>query len=127
LDPQPGPEVNYQYEMIYKTDYHIHSWFSDGKGAPEDYIAPAVAAGIKEIGFSEHLTLFRGFLEWSMDSPDVERYIRHIKVLKENTGYHCKNRPGSRFLPGKKEIRSVSAMQILITLSDLSITLEIAR
>ena len=45
--------------MIYRTDYHIHSSFSDGRAAPEDYIAPAIAAGLKEIGFSEHLTLFQ--------------------------------------------------------------------
>ena len=90
--------------MIYKTDYHIHSWFSDGKGAPEDYIAPAVAAGIKEIGFSEHLTLFKGFLEWSMDSPDVERYIQHIKALKENTrNIIVKTGLEVDFFPGKEK------------------------
>ena len=32
--------------MIYKTDYHMHSSFSDGRSAPEDYIAAAIAAGL---------------------------------------------------------------------------------
>ncbi len=94
--------------MIYRTDYHIHSWFSDGKSAPEDYIAPAIAAGISEIGFSEHLTLFRGILKWSMDCPDVESYIRNIKSLKEKTrNIIVKTGLEVDFFPGKeKEILS---------------------
>lgn len=79
-----GAKSDSESEMIYKTDYHIHTWFSDGKAAPEEYIPPAVAAGLNEIGFSEHLTLFKGLLEWSMDSPDIEPYIRHINALREN-------------------------------------------
>jgi len=71
--------------MTYRTDYHIHSWFSDGKAAPEDYIAPAVAAGLNEIGFSEHLVLFSEPLDWSMNISDVQGYLTHIKNLKENT------------------------------------------
>jgi histidinol phosphatase-like PHP family hydrolase len=62
--------------MIYRTDYHIHSSFSDGRAAPEDYIAPAIVAGLTEIGFSEHLTLFHEPLKWSMGSSDVEHYLK---------------------------------------------------
>lgn len=36
--------------MVYRTDYHIHTTFSDGKAAPEEYIAPALSAGISELG-----------------------------------------------------------------------------
>ena len=46
--------------MVYRTDYHMHSNYSDGRSAPEDYIIAALAAGLSEIGFSEHLTLFQG-------------------------------------------------------------------
>lgn len=89
--------------MIYKTDYHIHSWFSDGKSAPEEYIAPAVAAGLKEIGFSEHLTLFRELLDWSMSTEKVEPYLKYIKALSRNTGT-IKVRTGLEvdFFPGKE-------------------------
>ncbi len=45
--------------MVYSTDYHMHSLFSDGRSNPEEYVAPAIAAGLSEIGFSEHLTLFK--------------------------------------------------------------------
>jgi histidinol phosphatase-like PHP family hydrolase len=34
--------------MLYKTDYHIHSNFSDGRAAPEEYLTAAVSAGISE-------------------------------------------------------------------------------
>ncbi len=67
--------------MIYKTDYHVHSWFSDGRSAPEDYIAPALNAGLKEIGFSEHLTLFKNSLDWSMNASEARKYLIHIKDL----------------------------------------------
>jgi histidinol phosphatase-like PHP family hydrolase len=46
--------------MNYRTDYHIYSTFSDGKAEPDEYIQDAIRAGMNEIGFSEHLKLFRG-------------------------------------------------------------------
>ncbi len=90
--------------MIYKTDYHIHSAFSDGKSMPEDYIAPAIKTGLREIGFSEHLTLFRGPLDWSMDGKEIDRYLNHIRHLRENT-ITVKVRTGLEvdFFPGKEE------------------------
>lgn len=69
--------------MIYKTDYHIHSTFSDGSAAPEEYIPYARSAGLKEVGFSEHLTLFRDSLDWSMNSDSVKPYLKKIKDLKK--------------------------------------------
>jgi len=90
--------------MIYRTDYHIHSSFSDGRAAPEDYIAPAVAAGLKEIGFSEHLTLFRESLDWSMIASDVEPYLKYIDNLSRNVT-SIKVRKGLEvdFFPGKEK------------------------
>jgi histidinol-phosphatase (PHP family) len=95
--------------LIYRTDYHIHSSFSDGRAAPKDYIAPAVAAGLNEIGFSEHLTLFRESLDWSMNASDVEPYLNHINNLSRNVT-SIKVRKGLEvdFFPGKeKEIWSL--------------------
>jgi len=71
--------------MPYKTDYHIHTTFSDGKAAPEDYILNALAAGISEIGFSEHLSLFKDEQTWCMDPDNVGNYIEYIQNLKRNT------------------------------------------
>lgn len=94
--------------MIFRTDYHIHSLFSDGSALPEDYLAPAIAAGIREIGFSEHFTLLRETLDWSMNATEVDSYLKYIRTLKENT-HNIKIRIGLEidFFPGKEEeIRS---------------------
>lgn len=71
--------------MSYKTDYHIHTTFSDGKAAPEDYIPNAMAAGISEMGFSEHLSLFKEDQTWCMKPDNVGSYIDYIENLKRNT------------------------------------------
>ncbi len=71
--------------MIYKTDYHIHSSFSDGRADPGDYIAPAIAAGLSEIGFSEHLTLFKDPEDWNMDPSKISSYIDQIETLRNNS------------------------------------------
>ena len=68
--------------MIYKTDYHIHSSYSDGRSSPEDYIPPAIAAGLSEIGFSEHLTLFKDLEDWNMNPVNISPYINHIETLR---------------------------------------------
>jgi histidinol-phosphatase (PHP family) len=71
--------------MIYKTDYHMHSSYSDGRSAPEDYIAPGIAAGLSEIGFSEHLTLFKDLEDWNMNPVNISPYINHLEDLRKNT------------------------------------------
>jgi histidinol-phosphatase (PHP family) len=70
--------------MVYKTDYHMHSCYSDGRSVPEDYIAPAIAAGLSEIGFSEHLTLFKNLEEWNMNPVNISPYINHIETLRNS-------------------------------------------
>ena len=71
--------------MVYRTDYHMHSSYSDGRSAPEDYIAPAIAAGLSEIGFSEHLTLFKDLEDWNMNPVNISPYINHLVKLRNNT------------------------------------------
>jgi histidinol-phosphatase (PHP family) len=69
--------------MIYKTDYHMHSIYSDGRSAPEDYIETAIAAGLSEIGFSEHLTLFKDLEDWNMNPVNISPYISHLQTLQK--------------------------------------------
>ena len=64
--------------MIYKTDYHMHSSFSDGRAEPEDYVAAAIASGLSEIGFSGHLTLFREPEDWNMNPAVIPAYMEHL-------------------------------------------------
>lgn len=90
--------------MYYKTDYHIHTSYSDGKAAPEEYILSAFAAGLKEIGFSEHLNLFSETQEWCMNVLRTPEYISHIKTLKKTTR-DIKIKIGLEmdYFPGKEE------------------------
>jgi HisJ family histidinol phosphate phosphatase len=68
--------------MLYKTDYHVHTTFSDGKADPEEYVRQAISAGINEIGFSEHLNLFVAD-QWCMDPERTREYISHIRKLQK--------------------------------------------
>jgi histidinol-phosphatase (PHP family) len=98
--------------MIYKTDYHMHSSFSDGRAAPEEYIASALAAGLREIGFSEHLTLFRELEDWNMNPANLPAYMEHLDWIRKNTN-HIRIRTGLEvdFIEGKEnEIRNYLSM-----------------
>jgi len=70
-------------KMIYRTDYHMHSSYSDGRSVPEDYVSPAIAAGLSEIGFSEHLTLFKDLEDWNMNPVNISPYITHLETLRK--------------------------------------------
>jgi histidinol-phosphatase (PHP family) len=93
--------------MIYKTDYHMHSIFSDGRSSPEDYIAPAVAAGLCEMGFSEHLSLFNGSQEGCIDPEIIPDYLEYMGNLKKNVhGIIVRTGLEVDFITGKeKEIK----------------------
>lgn len=69
--------------MIYGTDYHIHTIYSDGKREPEAYIEAAVKLGLKEIGFSDHLNPSGGDRLWCMDHGRLPDYAEHILRLKK--------------------------------------------
>ncbi|MFN8241350.1 MAG: PHP domain-containing protein [Bacteroidales bacterium] len=66
-------------EKIYRTDYHVHTTFSDGKAAAPDYIEAAVVAGLSEIGFSEHLNLLWKDQPYGMPSERTGEYILTLK------------------------------------------------
>lgn len=89
---------------MYRTDYHIHTTFSDGRSLPEDYIGAAIAARLSEIGFSEHLTPFMPPQDWNMDPANIGKYTGHILKLKESTS-GIKIRTGLEvdFFPGREE------------------------
>jgi histidinol-phosphatase (PHP family) len=90
--------------MIYRTDYHVHTLFSDGKSDAEEYIEPAIKAGLSEIGFSEHLTLFREKQDWTIDVNRVNEYIKYISNLRKKTR-NIEIRTGFEvdFFPGREE------------------------
>jgi len=69
--------------MIYGTDYHIHTTYSDGREGPEACIEAAVKKGLREIGFSDHLSLNHFTKSWSMNYHRLIEYTDHILRLKE--------------------------------------------
>lgn len=96
--------INYVLYMIYKTDYHIHTTFSDGKALPEDYISAAIQAGLSEIGFSEHLSLFRENQDWVMNPDNAPEFVNHIENLKKNSNkIIVKTGMEVDFFPGKEK------------------------
>jgi len=82
----------------------MHSSYSDGRSVPEDYITSAIAAGLSEIGFSEHLTLFKDLEDWNMNPVNISPYITHLENL-QNTIQSIKIKIGLEvdFFAGKEE------------------------
>ncbi|HVN58388.1 MAG TPA: histidinol-phosphatase [Bacteroidales bacterium] len=91
--------------MIYRTDYHIHTLFSDGKADARDYIEYAIKTGLDEIGFSEHLNLFVPGQHWCMDPGRAGEYIGYLKKLRRSYRGKIEIRIGLEvdFFPGKEQ------------------------
>jgi len=94
--------------MVYKTDYHVHTTFSDGRSSPGNYISAASEAEINEIGFSDHLSLFKENQDWCMNPDTVKDYLDFLENLKKDAG-NIIVRKGLEidYIPGKeKEIEA---------------------
>lgn len=91
--------------MIYRTDYHIHTFFSDGKGWPEDYLDMAVKSGLSEIGFSDHLTLTPGQQDWSIDPSRLSEYCERIERLRiSSNGIKIRTGLEVDYFPDREEL-----------------------
>ncbi len=89
---------------MYRTDYHIHTLYSDGHGWPEDYIPKAVDAGLHELGFSDHLTLTDEQQDWSIRPELLDDYCKHVIDLnKSSKGLAIRLGLEVDYLPGKEE------------------------
>lgn len=90
--------------MTYRTDYHIHTTFSDGREEPEASILAGIQAGLKEIGFSEHITLIPEKQKWSMDPARLPEYGKHIAMLRQRyPGIAVRMGVELDYLPGKEK------------------------
>jgi histidinol-phosphatase (PHP family) len=64
------------------TNYHSHTHYSDGKGAPEEYIKTAIDKKMYAYGFSCHSPVpFES--GWNMKFERLVSYINEIAELKE--------------------------------------------
>ncbi|HLN20810.1 MAG TPA: histidinol-phosphatase [Bacteroidales bacterium] len=89
---------------MYKTDYHMHTIFSDGRAEPEDYLLPAIKAGLQEIGFSDHITLFLERQQWNMDPAGINQYIERMMSVKEKArGISVRIGLEVDYFPGREE------------------------
>jgi histidinol-phosphatase (PHP family) len=95
--------------MMFRTDYHIHTTFSDGRAKPEEYVEAAIRLGLNEIGFSEHLTLSAEPQRWSMNPARLSEYISYISSLKKRyPGIAIRTGIELDFFPGKnKELSEI--------------------
>jgi histidinol-phosphatase (PHP family) len=72
--------------MIKKlADYHIHTSFCNhANGTMREYVKYAIAAGLNEIGFSDHNPLPPNFdSHYRMREQDLHIYLKIIKELQE--------------------------------------------
>jgi len=68
--------------MLYKTNYHTHSNFCDGKQSLAEMAQTAFTKGIKILGFSAHTALpFASF--WHMDTRKYSEYFLAVANLKK--------------------------------------------
>ena len=64
--------------------YHNHTRYSDGKATIAEMVAAAEAAGIDELGISDHLTLAPwGPVGWSMDPARLEAYVAELDAARQ--------------------------------------------
>ena len=65
-----------------KTDFHMHTCFSDGANTPEEMVLQAIKLNMDKIGFSDHSYTF--FDEcYCIKKEKVAEYIAEIARLKE--------------------------------------------
>jgi histidinol-phosphatase (PHP family) len=68
--------------MLYKTNYHTHTTFCDGKNSPEEYITKAIEMDMKILGFSAHSMLSFN-TSWHLPVNRHVEYVKEIQRLKE--------------------------------------------
>ncbi|VBB46020.1 Histidinol phosphate phosphatase HisJ family [uncultured Paludibacter sp.] len=68
--------------MNFRTNYHSHNVFCDGRSTMEDFVRFAIAKGLKKYGFSSHSPL-PFHTSWNMDLDNLPYYKAEFYRLKE--------------------------------------------
>ncbi len=74
------------------ADYHIHTAYcGHARGSISQYIESAIALGLKEIGFSDHLGRYyltpaqrRRYRDWGMDAKNLDRYFSDLLEARKS-------------------------------------------
>jgi len=70
-----------------RTSYHVHTYISDGRCTISDHVRAAIAAGLDELGISDHYTLIPGKQTiWSMPEDGIADYMRKLESAREEAG-----------------------------------------
>ena len=65
-----------------RSDFHVHTFYCDGKDSPGDIVKEAIQRGMKRLGFSGHsYTAFD--TEYCMSLEGTGQYMAEIQNLKE--------------------------------------------
>jgi len=100
-----------QYAQL--VDYHIHTHLcGHAVGEPEDYVRAALALGLGEIGFSDHMPLLRRRDErLTMAPDDLPVYVQLVRDLQASVdGLAIRLGIEMDYLPGQMdEIREAAA------------------
>ena len=65
-----------------RSDFHLHTFFSDGKNTPEEMVLAAIEKGMTAIGFSDHS--YTAFDEsYCMSQKDTKEYKECVNALKD--------------------------------------------
>ncbi len=67
--------------IYYWSNYHSHCQFCDGHGSMEEFVASAIAKGVKKFGFSSHAPLSFN-PSWTMKVDKFADYVIEFERLK---------------------------------------------
>jgi len=67
---------------MFRTNYHTHNRFCDGKGEIAEYVEAAVAAGLEALGISSHSPLVFPD-ESAMRAADLPAYCAEVERLRD--------------------------------------------
>jgi histidinol-phosphatase (PHP family) len=99
--------------MSWPADYHMHTPLCrHAVGQPMEYAAAAVAAGLNEIGFSDHSPMRRDdFDNWRMRFDQLDEYVQNVEQVRRDVpSLLVKLALEVDYLPGQEEwIRELSA------------------
>ena len=86
-------------------DYHMHTPLCrHASGEPREYVEHGLRVGLKEVGFSDHNPMPKGYEDnWRMHRNEMERYLEMIEEAQVHfatqipvkLGIECDFRPGS--------------------------------
>lgn len=90
-----------------RTSYHVHTQLSDGRCTMSDHVRAALAAGIDELGISDHYAVMPGKeVVWAMRDNDLPNYFKMLEAAQKEAGGRLVIRRGleADFIPANLEV-----------------------